>query len=157
MTSIIKRGKLKYLFVNVDDQEEIIMSVPPKFSITTPSVCNSMLYLRSKKFDNTQKNSYVLISANNLWQCEQAPYQQAIAVQRISTTTEKINVDGKTLQAVQYKVFYDSEDEKNMKSAPTNQPDIRVFLSNHMSIPYQLKGDGTKIQIKYLNNLDDKD
>ena len=49
----------------------------------------------------------------------------------------------------------DDNEDADPHSAPGQENDIRIWCSQHMTIPYLIKDrDGTKIEVKYLNNLD---
>ena len=65
-----------------------------------------------------------------------------------------MNIDGQNVQATQYKMYDETTDFKNLKEPPH----IKIFLSQHGAIPYMIRSDdGTKIQIKYLNDLTEKE
>ena len=67
---------------------------------------------------------------------------------------EKINIDGQNVQASQFKIYDEATDFKNIK----DPQHIKMYLSQHGAIPYIIRtDDGTKIQIKYLNDLTEKD
>jgi hypothetical protein len=69
-------------------------------------------------------------------------------------TAEKMSIDGQSVQAVQYKLYDDTTDFKTAKEPPH----VKIFLSVHGGIPYLVRtDDGTKIQIKYLNDFSEKD
>ena len=143
-----KRNQMHYVFTNGDEETEITQSTPPKFHVATPTAANCMLYLRSKKFDSTTKNFYSLIVSQNKWQYEEEPVSKNLAVQRISLSSESLNLDGSNVQAMQYKLFEAGKEDTNENT--------KVFVSQYITIPYVVQShDGTKIKIKYLNNLSD--
>lgn len=152
-----RKGVLTYLFINDEEEIKKEFAVPPKFHITTPTVASSNLYLRSKKFDNTTKNYYTFYSSTNQWEFENDPTTTNVAVQKISSTSEKLIIDGQNVQAVEYRLFEDNNHSPEGKEAPPTQF-IRIYLSPHLTLPYIVRGDdGTRVQIKFLNNLTEKE
>lgn len=152
-----RNNKLSYSFLDKDGATtEVELSTSPKFHITTPSTACSMLFLRSKKFDATAKNIYTFWSNHNKWLFEEDPSIKTIGLTKISTTFENVMVEDQKLQAIEYRLFEDMDEEKSKNKEPLVPPYIRVFLSKHVTIPYLIRDDedGTRIQIKYLNDLD---
>lgn len=150
-----KKNKITYTFEASDESKVVELNTTPKFFISTPSVCTSMLYLRSKKFDPTSKNLYNVLSSSNQWTYESDPSFNAISVQKISLTTESRSLEGATIQGVEYKVtqHYDSQEE-----AEQDDQVLKCFISQHVTIPYFLEdGTGTKIEVKYLNDLSERE
>ncbi len=155
--------RINYSFFDGKDKVETEFATSPKFYITTPATCCSMLYLRSKKFDPTSKNYYSIYTSKNMWEYKEDPVLKNIMVQRISPTSENLKVDGSNLQSIQYKLqeqTSDNMDDKKpvelakgqLRATPVDE--VRIWTSQHMTIPYLIKAnDGTKIQVKYLNNL----
>lgn len=149
--------KLYYSFLDKNGEKtEVELSTSPKFHIATPCTSSSMLFLRSKKFDSTSKNVYSVWSSRNKWIYEQEPTVQNISVQKISTTFETLVVDDQKLQAMEYRMTEDVEEDTSKNKEQVILPYIRIFLSKHVTIPYMVRDDddGTKIQIKYLNDLE---
>lgn len=95
-----KKNVLTYTFRNKFGREKIEMNTPPRFHLSVPAACCSMLFILSKKFDATGKNFYSLIQSVNQWTFEEKLISKNIAVERISLTSETIYVDGKELQAI---------------------------------------------------------
>ncbi|MFA6235992.1 MAG: hypothetical protein WC635_01590 [Bacteriovorax sp.] len=152
---IQKRNHLVYKFTNSkgDEHTDEILTAP-KYHITTPTSASSMLFLRSKKFDASGKNSFNILVGFNQWDYKEAPKFKNIILERASLTAEKINIDGQNVQATQYKIYDEATDFKSAK----DPQHIKVFLSQHGAIPYMVRtDDGTKIQIKYLNDLTEKE
>jgi hypothetical protein len=150
-----RRNHLMYKFINSKNEEHIDeIATAPKYHISTPTAASSMLFMRSKKFDASGKNSFNLLVGFNQWEYKEAPSFKNIILERASLTTEKINIDGQNVQATQYKMFDEMTDFKNVKE-PQH---VKIFLSQHGGIPYLVRTeDGTKIQIKYLNDLNEKE
>lgn len=151
----IKRNQINYKFTNSKgDSHEDEIATAPKFHITTPTAASSMLFLRSKKFDASGKNSFNILIAFNQWEYRVAPKFKNIILERANLTAEKMNIDGQNVQAMQYKMYDDATDFKSIK----DPQHVKIFLSQHGAIPYMVRSDdGTKIQIKYLNDLTEKE
>lgn len=154
-----RKGLLTYLFINDEEEVKHEINTPPKFHITAPTACSSMLFLRSKKFDATSKNYYLFLSSRNQWAFEEMPKTSSISVQRISSTAEKLVIDNQNVQAVEYKLSEDeNESDAQAAKAQSAPPSIRIYLSPYVTIPYMLRTpDGAKVQIKFLNNLTEKE
>lgn len=152
---IVKRNHLLYKFTNSKgDEHNEEISTAPKYHIATPTAASSMLFLRSKKFDANGKNSFNILVGFNQWEYKEAPKFKNIILERSNISAEKINIDGQSVQATQYKMFDESTDFKSAK----DPQHVKIFLSQHGVIPYMLRSDdGTKIQIKYLNDLTEKE
>jgi len=114
--------------------------------------------LRSKKFDNTGKNYFSIFTSNNHWEFQEDPSVKNIVVQRVSPTSESLKVGNSSLDSIQYKLteqVLGNEESEDSHGPPGQENDIRIWCSQHMTIPYLIKDkDGTKIEVKYLNNLD---
>ncbi|MBC7537586.1 MAG: hypothetical protein H7281_02100 [Bacteriovorax sp.] len=150
-----RKNHLVYKFINSKGEEHTEeISTAPKYHIATPTAASSMLFLRSKKFDANGKNSFNILVGKNLWEYKEAPIFKSVILERASLTAEKMNIDGQNVQATQYKMFDDATDFKGAK----DPQHIKIFLSQHGAIPYMVRtDDGTKIQIKYLNDLTEKE
>lgn len=150
-----RKNLIVYRFTNSKGDEHVDeISTTPKYHITTPTTASSMLFLRSKKFDASGKNAFNLLTAINQWDYKESPRFKNVLLERASLTTEKMNIDGQNVQATQYKMYDETTDFKASK----DPQHIKVFLSQHGAIPYLIRtDDGTKIQIKYLNDLTEKD
>ena len=150
-----RRNHLHYKFTNSKGEEHTEeIATAPKYHITTPTAASAMLFLRSKKFDASGKNSFNILVSYNQWDYKDAPKFKNIILERANLTAEKMNIDGQNVQATQYKMYDETTDFKNLKEPPH----IKIFLSQHGAIPYMIRSDdGTKIQIKYLNDLTEKE
>jgi hypothetical protein len=130
------------------------IATAPKYHITTPAAASSLLFLRSKKFDPNAKNSFNIMVGFNQWEFKEAPKFKNVLLDRANLTAEKMNLDGQSVSATQYRMYDEDADFKTSKEPPH----IKLFLSPHGAIPYMIRtDDGTKIQIKYLNDLTEKD
>ncbi|WP_127713962.1 hypothetical protein [Halobacteriovorax sp. HLS] len=148
-----KRNIITYSFENSKGSKSVELNTSPKFYISTPSIATAMLYLRSKKFDGTGKNYFNVLSSSNQWTFEEDPTFNSIAVERLTLTSENRNVEGASVQGVEYKIEQHIEADDQGPS-----PSIKCFVSQHVTIPYFLDdGAGTKIEVKYLNDLSERD
>jgi hypothetical protein len=150
-----RKNQLTYTFTNSKgDSHTDEITTAPKYHITTPTAASSMLFLRSKKFDASGKNAFNILVAYNQWDYKEVPKFKNILLERASLTAEKMNIDGQNVQATQYKMYDENTDFKATK----DPQHIKIFLSQHGAVPYMIRtDDGTKIQIKYLNDLTEKD
>jgi len=148
-----RKSGLDYIFINKAGEKHIQIPVPPKFGITTPTTSTSMLFLKYKKEDTTAKNYYQVLSSMNQWTFEQNPHIQNIVAERAALTAENINIDGQSVAATPYRIWDAADLEEDVDTSQIDHASIQ--LSKFSSIPYQVKSqDGTRIQIKYLNDLD---
>lgn len=148
-----RRNVLHYTFLDKNHEyHEVELQTVNKFHITTPSACCSMLYLRSKKFDNSGDNHYNFWTSRNQWEYTGPPTMEIITLKKISTSYEPLTIDGNKLQTLEYRLWKAHEHENNMEQPPF----IRIYLSKHVTIPYMIRDDhdNTRIQIKYLNDLE---
>jgi hypothetical protein len=152
---IVKRNYLLYKFINSKgDEHNEEISTAPKYHISTPTAASSMLFLRSKKFDSSGKNSFNILVGTNHWEFKEAPVFKNIILERAGLTAEKMNIDGQNVTATSYRMYDENTDFKLVKEPPH----IKILLSQHAAIPYQVRtDDGTKVQIKYLNDLSEKE
>ncbi len=143
---------INYTFTNEDGQETASISTNPKFYITSPSTASSMLSLRSKKVDASGKNFYTFLTSKNMWEYKEEPSFKSIVMQRHAATTENLKLDDKNLQATRYKL---SEGVNDDDEGGASTDSLKIWISQHMTVPYLIEAtDGTRIQIKYLNNLE---
>jgi hypothetical protein len=147
-----KKNVLKYSLLDKSGvYHDYILTTSNKFFITTPSTCCSMVFLRSKKFDNTGNNHYTFWTSRNQWEFNEVPTITSVAIKKMSTSYEGISIEGNKLQALEYRLMKAQEDDS------VENPDyVRIYISKHFTIPYMIKDDksNTKIQIKFLNNLE---
>jgi hypothetical protein len=147
-----KTGLLLYNFESRHGENDSEVTVASRFHVSIPATAPSMLFLKTKKEDPTNKNYYSVVQAHNHWKFEADPIARTIAIQRTNVGLENVNIDGQNLQATQYKVYEDADVDEDKNPNP---PNIRVFVSKHHTIPYLVRtDDGTRIQIKNLSDLD---
>lgn len=151
-----RRNHLLYTFTSSKTEEVFSNEImtAPKFHIATPTAASSMLFMRSKKFDSTGKNSFNILVGHNQWDYKEAPAFKNVILERSGLTAEKMSIEGQSVQATQYRMYDEGTDFKNVKE-PQH---IKIFLSQNGGIPYLIRtDDGTKVQIKYLNDLTEKE
>ncbi len=147
-----RKNGLDYIFINKSGQEHLHLTVPTKFGITTPTASTSMLFLKSKKEDTTSKNYFQVLSSSNQWIFEKEPYLQTIVAERTALSAENLTIEGQSVTATPYRLW----DAAELDDGDTTGADhIVAQLSKYGTIPYSVRStDGTRIQIKYLNDLD---
>lgn len=151
----IKRSIISYTFKSSQTEEhtEEIMT-PPRFHVATPTALTSMIFIRTKKFDASGKNVYTILVSTNNWEFTASPKFTNPIVERIGLANEKITIDGQNVLATPYRMFDEETDFKTAKDPIY----IKIHISPHGGIPYTIRtDDGTKIQIKYLNDLSEKE
>lgn len=152
----VRRNILNYTFSSskIEAKHECEIATAPKYHITTPTAASSMVFLKSKKFDANGKNSFNALISHNQWEFVAQPAFRSVIIERANLTAEKINIEGQSVQSIQYRLYDEETDFKNIKEPPH----IKIFMSPHGSVPYIIKGDdNTRMQIKYLNDLSEKE
>lgn len=157
-------GKLLYTFKGVESEGTDEITVGSKFAVITPAASTCLMFIKSKKMNTTSKNSYNIIVSTNDWKYLKTPEPQGMSFERVSSNKETIRLGGANLQAYKYKFGEENLNEPNSSSSKKKRPFIEVHLSKHIAIPYMIKTPGfeeddlseqTKIQIKYLNELEE--
>lgn len=148
-----KDNSLIYHYTGPKTQEQVTTTTPSKFTLTTPTTSTSLTFLKTKKEDTVAKNYYTIYGTNNNWTYEGPPSSKVVVMERVGIGQETLDIGGKKLQSTPYKLF-DADDLDNDGESLT-APHLQVHLSKVITIPYIIKSDdGTKIQIKYLNDFD---
>jgi hypothetical protein len=151
----IRRSIITYTFKSSQTEEhtEEIMT-PPRFHIATPTALTSTLFVRTKKFDASGRNVYTILTSNNNWEFVTTPHFTNPIVEKVGLANEKITIDGQNVLATPFRMFDEATDFKMVKD-PAH---IKIYLSPHGGIAYTIRSEeGTKIQIKYLNDLSEKE
>ena len=127
---------------------------PPKFHITTQTAASSMLFIRTKKFDSSGKNTYSLLVSDNTWEYTAPPRFTNPIIERVGLSNEKITIDAQNVIASPFRLYDETTEFKSVKEPPH----IKIYLSPHSGIAYTIRSEeGTKIQIKFLNDLSEKE
>lgn len=147
----LKNNTLDYLFESTKHEDiRDVIALAPRYHISTPTAVSSVLFVKSKKFDSNGKNNYNILTSNNQWDYIETPSFNIVILERESVSMENLVIENQAVQATVYKLFENLPESKTAKKNPY----AKIYLSQHASIPYLIdSGDGTKIQIKYLNDL----
>lgn len=149
-----KKNSITYDYTSNKESHTDEITTGPIFFITTPATSTSMLFINSKKIDPTSVNHFNFVQCKNHWKYEAAPTIMSISIEKESISSKRITIDSGALNAFEYKMYphiTDTDDDESNKNDY-----IKIFISPYSTIPYLVQAnDGTKIQIKYLNNLDD--
>ena len=129
----------------------------PKFHIAVPCAAASMLFILSKRFDNTARNDYMVWSSTNQWKYVNPPTLHTVSLDRVSVGNETLFINNQELSCIKY-LAYDTSRPQQQEDLPfdyrNQQNPLTVYLSGHMAIPYLIEGQGsTRIQIKVLQDL----
>ncbi|RLA64801.1 MAG: hypothetical protein DRQ88_10270 [Epsilonproteobacteria bacterium] len=154
----LKENIMNYKFISEGDIGETQIQTKHKVHIATPAICTSLLFLKSKRLQNTGINSFVSLVSQNKLNFSKPPEKKGISIERISGTPIDIFISGKRLKCVKYQmrgyeIFSDVSDPLVEKDVPF----LDIFLSKHLTIPYRITDPkGNKLfEIKYFNYLVD--
>jgi hypothetical protein len=148
-----KENELNYHYSGPKSKENLVITTPSKFTLTTPTTSTSFTFLRTKKEDTVAKNYYTVYGSDNNWNFNGPPDSKIVVMERTGIGFQTIDIDGKKLQATPYKLFDGDDLEDDQESI--NAPHLNISLSKVLTIPYLIKSeDDTKIQIKYLNDFE---
>lgn len=159
----IKANHLSYVLKSKHSKDKQTMTTPPRFHISTPTAATCMLFFLSKKFDATTRNYYTVISSKNQWAYEHPLEVKTYALEKIGLGAEAVTINENEVQAMKYRLMEDVKEEqlnpKGKKDAEIiKPPSLTVYLSRHYAIPYRIEADeNNKIEVKFLNNLQDED
>jgi len=156
----VKENLVKYNFFSEDDMGEIELHTKHKIHIATPAICTSLLFLKSKRFQNTGVNTFVTLVSHNRWKYEGEPERRGISIERISGTPIDIFMGGKRLKCVKYQMKgQDLTSEVTDETIERDVPFLDVYLSKHLTIPYRITDpQGNKLyEMKYFNYLVDSE
>lgn len=160
-----KTNILHYHFKGNDGEGDVMLATNHKFHITLPSAATSLLFMKTKKFNNTSKNNYTIVGTNNQWKFEKGPEFKGVSLERIGANKDNITIGKSRLQAFKYKVSPESLDAASnmMKGKSEKKPFIVTHISNHLTIPYKIvttienqkekNDENTSILIRFLNDL----
>lgn len=133
--------KKKVISYTFEDKEQIMKSVIPvteKFTVATPVVAPSMIFLNAQKIAIEKDHSILIIGSSNRWQFQEDPGFQTLIMRKIHLNAEKIIIDGTSFNAQEYSFLEDSGEES-----------LKIYICPFLSIPYLIEEiHGSKIQIK---------
>jgi len=163
-----KTSTLNYEFKGVDSEGSSQVNTNYKFHISLPSAATSMLFMKTRKFNNTSKNNYSVLSSYNQWKFEKGPEFQGLSLERIGANKDPLTIADNKVQAFKYKLCQEDLDAASAMMNSNKQsrnPFLLVYISSHLNIPYKIvtttdravedKGENSRIVIKYLNDLRD--
>jgi hypothetical protein len=147
---------INYTFISEGEPHTEKMPIAVNFHIASPTTVTSVLYLLARRVDGNSEVSQTVMTSYNHWAYQYPPVTRVLKLQRTSLSTVPAVVNEKNVEGIQFKISESkSEAPKSKKAALKEPPSITVLLSKHIGIPYQILGtDGTRVEIKYLNNLD---
>jgi len=154
----VNDNKMTYKFISEDDTGEMELNTKHKIHVATPAVCTSLLFLKSKRFQNTGVNSFVSLVSKNRWNFEAGPVRKGISIERISGTPIDIFIGGKRLKCVKYQMKgYDIASDIVDQGMEHDAPFLDLYLSKHLTVPYRITDPkGNKLfEIKYFNYLEE--
>jgi len=151
-----KNNSIHYIFQTTEIRGEAHFPTAPRFHVAAPTAAASMLYILSKRFDNTARNEYIVWSSTNQWKYVNPPTQYMVSLARVSVGNETLFINNQELTCIKY-IAFDST-HKNIEEGIFDDRDpknpLTVYLSGHLAIPYVIEGpEGTRIQIKVLHDL----
>jgi hypothetical protein len=150
-----RTNRLKYVFEC--NGEAFISEDPttPKFHIATPTAVTSVLFTKANRIGMNNRVLQNVVTSVNNWEYSSDPITKIIAIERLSLTSSPIKIKDKDMEATHYAIYKslgDSVSEQNANDTGV----VNVFLSKYDGIPYLIEEDDkNKIEIKYLNNLDE--
>lgn len=165
-----RKNFLRYTFESTHDKKDDTFTTPPRFSIQTPSVASSMIFLNSKKIDQTARNYFHVFYSQNEWRYEDKIKSKNHVLERAKIgEVDTIKVGTANLQAIEYVMSQEEvlDDKKKEQKDPSlkgdeasglKQNSLVIYMSKHMSIPYKIiQNPNTYIEIKYLNDFTEND
>ena len=151
-----KNNSIHYTLHTNEVRGESHFPTAPKFHIAAPCAAASMLFILSKRFDNTSRNDYTVWSSTNQWKYVNPPTPHTVSLDRVSVGNETLFINNQELSCIKYLVYDTSHPVR--EDLPFDyrqqQSPLTVYLSGHMAIPYIIEGQGsTRIQIKVLQDI----
>ena len=154
-----RENLLTYKFESPHQKEMEELSTPPKFYIQTPAASSSMLFIGSKKIDQTAENHFLVYQGEDQWVYQAPPKPKNLILKRAKVgETEAIKIGEHSLNSIEYRLteFEQLEDAKKKESPSIPKNPLYIYMSNHMNIPYKIhETENNFIEILYLNNFTD--
>lgn len=147
---------MRYKFTSEKVLGEINISAKQRIHIATPSISTSLIFLKSKKFQNTGINTYKTLISDNQWDLNYNLRTEDISVERISGTPMGITVNEQNILAMKYRLSkFDYVDNASKKPAQ-NKNYLDIYLSKHLTIPYKIDDpiNGKSLEIRFFNPLE---
>ncbi len=151
-----KNNSIHYTLHTNEVRGESHFATVPRFHVAAPCAAASMLFILSKRFDNTARNDYTVWSSTNQWKYLNPPTMHTVSLDRVSVGNETLFINNQELSCIKYLAYNTSHagSEELPFDYRNQQAPLTVYLSGHMAIPYIIEGQGsTRIQIKVLQDL----
>ncbi len=150
-----RTNRLKYVFECNGEEFTSENPTTPKFHIATPTAVTGVLFTKANRISINSRVLQNVITSTNNWNYKSEPVTKVIALERLSLTSCPIKIKDKSMEGTHFAIYKsggDSVSEQNTKSTEV----INVFLSKYDGIPYLIEENkNNRIEIKYLNNLDE--
>ena len=147
---------MRYHFQSDKMLGEINLATKQRMHISTPSISTSLLFLKSKKFQNSAVNTYKTLISDNQWDLNYNLRLEDIAVERISATPIDLSLKNQNMQAMIYRLSKFEYDDSSSKKSPKDKYHLDLYLSKHLTIPYKIEDPmgGKFFEIRYFNSLE---
>jgi len=147
---------MRYHFQSDKMLGEINLATKQRMHISTPSISTSLLFLKSKRFQNSAVNTYKTLISDNQWDLNYNLRLEDIAVERISATPIDLSLKGQNIQAMIYRLSKFEYDGSSSKKPPTDKYHLDLYLSKHLTIPYKIEDPmgGKILEMRYFNSLE---
>ncbi len=147
---------MRYRFQSNKMLGEINMTTKQRMHISTPSICTSLLFLKSKKFQNSSINTYKTLISDNQWDLNYNLRLEDISVERISATPIDLKLKDQNIQAMVYRLSKFEYEDSSSKNQPKDKQHLDFYLSKHLTIPYKIEDpiEGKILEMRYFNSLE---
>jgi hypothetical protein len=147
---------MRYHFQSDKMLGEINLATKQRMHISTPSISTSLLFLKSKKFQNSAVNTYKTLISDNQWDLNYNLRLEDISVERISSTPIDLSLKGQNIQAMVYRLSKFEYEDLSSKNQTKDKYYLELYLSKHLTVPYRIKDStGDKIlEMRYFNSLE---
>jgi len=145
-----------YKFTSKKMLGEINLSTKHGIHISTPAVSTSLLFFRSKKFQNGAINSYKALISDNQWDLNYNLRMEDISMERISSAPLPIVIKGQHINAIKYRLSKFEYGDGSSQSKEEQKQYLEIYLSKHLTIPDRIddiKNEKT-LEIQYFNPLE---
>ena len=147
---------MRYHFQSDKMLGEINLATKQRMHISTPSISTSLLFLKSKKFQNSAVNTYKTLISDNQWDLKYNLRLEDISVERISATPINLNLKDQNIEAMVYRLSKFEYDNSTSKNQPKDNPYLDFYLSKYLTVPYKIEDSlgGKILEIRYFNSLE---
>lgn len=147
---------MRYKFTSENMLGEINLSTKHKIHVATPAISTSLLFLKSKKFQNAAINNYKTLISDNQWDLDYNLRTEDISVERLSGTPIEIKIKNHHIMAMKYRLTQFEYADVSSKKEATSPNHLDIYLSKHLTIPYKIDDPitGKVLEIRYFNPLE---